>query len=105
MGARADINAGKAMTTRWRRRQMCVLVADGDRLVAIRTVSALGAFVETDVRPELGSPVALRHPEAGAIAGHVQAHHSDGLSVRFDGSEAAVAFALSTIAADMSRPA
>lgn len=105
MGARVDLHAGKAMATRWRRRQLCVLVANGERPAAIRTISASGAFIETACRPALGSVVALRHPEAGAIAGRVEAHHADGVSLRLDGSEAAMAFALSTIAADMSRPA
>lgn len=105
MGARADLICREAMTTRWRRRQMCVLVADGERPAAMRTISALGAFVETDARPELGAAVLLRHPDAGTICAHVQAHHRDGLSVRFDAGETAVAFALSAIAADMSRPA
>lgn len=104
MGARTDFIACEAMATRWRRRQMCVLVADIDRPACIRGVSARGAFVETDLRPELGSPVALRHPESGAIAARVEAHHADGLTVRFDASETAVAWAFSTICADMSRP-
>lgn len=92
------------MTTRWRRRQMCVLVADGTHPASIRTVSASNAFLETNVRPPLGVSVELQHPDAGTIQGHVDAHHADGLTLRFDGSENAVAFAMATIAADMSKP-
>lgn len=93
------------MASRWRRRQMCVLLADAAAPAALRDVSARGAFLETNARPSLGRTVELRHPEAGAIAGIVTSVAADGVSVGFDGSERAVAFALAAIAADMSRPA
>ena len=105
MGARAELSAGKAMATRWRRRQMCALVSDQISPAAIRTISASGAFLETTARPVLNSAVELRHPEAGAIAGWVDALRLDGVVLRFEDGEHSVAFALSAIAADMSKPA
>lgn len=92
------------MTTRWRRRQICVLVADPPQPAAIRSVSGLGAFLETNARPVLGARITLRHPDAGPIAAVVAGHYIDGVALGFDGGEAAVAFAMSAIAADMSRP-
>jgi hypothetical protein len=83
---------------------MCILVADSAAPAALREISAAGAFLETNARPELGSKVELRHPEAGAIQGVVQAVANDGVRLGFVRSEASVAFALAAIAADMSRP-
>lgn len=83
---------------------MCVLSFGGTHAASLRTVSASGAFLETNARPALGQSVELRHPDAGAIGGTVDALHADGIALRFDGSEVAVAFAMSAIAADMSRP-
>ena len=93
------------MASRWRRRRMCVLVGDQPSPAALRHVSARGAFLETNVRPALGCPVELHHPEAGAIAGVVRSLSPDGVSISFDCGERSVAFALAAIAADMSRPA
>ena len=92
------------MASRWRRRRMCVLIADAPAPAALREVSARGAFLETNARPALGSAVELRHPEAGAIRGIVQALASDGVRVGFTCGEHSVGFALAAIAADMSRP-
>lgn len=98
--------AGKrAMASRWRRRRMCVLVGDTPAPAALREVSATGAFLETNARPALGRTVELRHPEAGAIAGIVRSQSPDGIAIGFECGERSVAFALSAIAADMSRPA
>jgi hypothetical protein len=83
---------------------MCILVADGPAPAALRTVSASGAFLETNLRPALGDSVELRHPEAGAIAATVRALADDGIELGFARGEASVAFALAAIAADMSRP-
>ena len=91
------------MATRWRRRRMCVLVAGDPSPAALREVSARGAFVETNARPEIGSRVELRHPEAGTIEGTVCALASDGVQLSFVCSEASVAFAVAAIAADMTR--
>lgn len=96
---------GAAMASRWRRRPMCVLIADHPAPAGLRTVSASGAFLETNARPPLGSAVELHHPEAGAIAGIVRAAADDGISIAFDCGEHSVAFALAAITADMSRPA
>jgi hypothetical protein len=93
------------MASRWRRRPMCVLVADLPVPAALRTVSALGAFLETNARPAPGARVALLHPEAGTIEAEVDALALDGVSLRFACTERSVAFALAAIAADMSRPA
>jgi hypothetical protein len=93
------------MATRWRRRRMCILVAEHPAPAALREVSATGAFLETNSRPPLGSEVELRHPEAGAISGRVEAVAHDGIALRFACSEHSVAFALAAIASDMSSPA
>lgn len=84
---------------------MCVLIADLPAPAALRDVSALGAFLETNARPPLGSAIELHHPEAGAIRGVVRAAAADGIAIGFDCGEDSVAFALAAIAADMSRPA
>lgn len=105
MSARRKINGSNAMASRWRRRPMCVLIADLPVPAALRTVSATGAFLETNARPRLGSDVELHHPEAGAIAATVKALAHDGIALDFQCSEHSVAFALAAITADMSRPA
>ena len=93
------------MATRWRRRRMCVLIADHPAPAALRHVSAAGAFLETNARPALGTIVELRHPEAGTIRGLVRSLADDGVGIAFECGERSVAFALAAIAADMSRPA
>ena len=95
---------GRTMATRWRRRRMCVLHADAPAPAALRSVSATGAFLETNARPEIGRGVELSHPEAGTIAATVRALSQDGIELGFACSEASMAFALAAIAADMSRP-
>jgi hypothetical protein len=84
---------------------MCVLIADMPVPAALREISATGAFLETNSRPPLGSEVELHHPEAGAIAGIVQAVAGDGVRIVFNCSEQSVAFALAAITSDMSAPA
>jgi hypothetical protein len=105
MGAMANIESRNAMASRWRRRVMCVLIAEHPAPAALREVSAAGAFLETNARPPLGASVELHHPEAGAIVGHVRGLCDDGISIGFSCGERSVAFALAAIAADMSRPA
>ena len=105
MGVQARIERDGAMASRWRRRRMCILLAEAPAPAALREISARGAFLETNARPALGTRVELRHPEAGAIGGTVQALSDDGIRLAFDCSEASMAFALAAIAADMSRPA
>jgi hypothetical protein len=105
MAARRQFISASAMASRWRRRPMCVLIADLPLPAALRDVSATGAFLETSARPKLGTQVELHHPEAGAIRGTVQALSSDGVKILFDCTEHSVAFALAAIAADMSHPA
>lgn len=104
MGAHAQIHCHEPMASRWRRRRMCVLVADGVSPAALREVSGRGAFLETNARLPLGTTVELRHPEAGTIKGVVQAVADGGVRLGFSCSEHSVAFALAAIAADMSRP-
>ncbi|HYW15051.1 MAG TPA: hypothetical protein VE891_02715 [Allosphingosinicella sp.] len=104
MAAVGRIGSNSRMATRWRRRRMCILVAGAAAPAALRTVSASGAFLETNARPALGASVELRHPEAGAIAATVRGIGPDGVELAFHCSEASVAFALTAIAADMSRP-
>jgi hypothetical protein len=105
MAARRKFVGKVAMASRWRRRRMCVLIADLPAPAALREISAGGAFLETNARPALGAAVELYHPEAGTIAGTVRALAHDGVSLAFDCSEQSVAFALAAIASDMSRPA
>src|SRR5690348_16090817 len=105
MGSRRDIKRASTMATRWRRRSLCILVADDPVLAALRDVSGSGAFLETNARPELGREVTLHHPDAGSILGLVTALASDGVRIAFDGGEPAIAFALGAVAADMSSPA
>jgi len=105
MGAMESLNEQAAMATRWRRRRMCVLIAEHPAPAALREVSAAGAFLETNARPPLGASVELHHPEAGAIQAEVRGLADDGISIGFSCGERSVAFALAAIAADMSRPA
>lgn len=93
------------MATRWRRRRMCVLVADTPAPAALRAIDATGAIIETSLKPPLGAAVSLRHPEAGEIVGRVRAVATDGVTIGFETGAESVAFALAAIAADMSRPA
>ena len=104
MGALRDLAYRSAMASRWRRRRMCVLIADAPAPAALRTVSATGAFLETNARPPVGSRVALHHPEAGTIDAEVASLCDDGVAIDFAYDERSVAFALAAIAADMSRP-
>ena len=92
------------MASRWRRRRLCVLIAGDPAPAALRTISASGAFLETNARPALGAAVELRHPEAGAIGAIVRSLAPDGVELGFPLGETSVAFALAAIAADMSRP-
>jgi len=96
---------GSIMASRWRRRRMCVLIDESPAPAALRHVSATGAFLETNARPELGRSVELHHPDAGAIVGTVRSLAPDGVGIRFECGERSVAFALAAIAADMSQPA
>lgn len=105
MRARRIRTSEAAMASRWRRRRMCVLIDDRPAPAALRHVSATGAFLETNARPEPGRSVELHHPEAGAIFGTVLSLAADGVAISFECSERSVGFALAAIAADMSRPA
>ena len=105
MGATRSLDNQSSMASRWRRRRMCVLIADHPAPAALRDVSAAGAFLETNARPALGASVELHHPEAGAIFGEVRSLADDGIGIVFACGERSVAFALAAIAADMSRPA
>jgi hypothetical protein len=104
-GMTAGIKRKAPMASRWRRRTMCVLVADCPAPAALRDVSATGAFLETNARPALGRRVELRHPDAGTIFGTVRSLAPDGIAIGFDYGERSVGFALAAIASDMSRPA
>ena len=91
-----------AMASRWRRRRICELLADGrSRKAALLDISSSEARLDIDRPPALGSVVELRHPHAGAITGRVSAISERGIQISFDREEGAVAFALGAIAADM----
>jgi hypothetical protein len=103
MAARRDFQTRMPMASRWRRRRMCLLAGPQPAPAALRSVSASGAFLETNARPALGTQVTLAHPEAGSIIGEVSAFAEDGVALRFVEGEASVAFALAAITSDMSR--
>jgi hypothetical protein len=105
MGVAQKFDRASAMASPWRRRRVCILIADSPVPVALCRVSAAGAFLETGARPALGASVELRHPDAGVIFATVRAVERDGIAIAFDCSERAVAFALAAITADMSWPA
>ena len=100
MAACLDLPSRIPMASRWRRRRMCILFAEHPAPAALRSVSGSGAFLETNARPELGSRVTLRHPEAGSIAARVSAVSDGGIALA--GDSKAVAFALAVITMDMS---
>ncbi|HET9428422.1 MAG TPA: PilZ domain-containing protein [Allosphingosinicella sp.] len=104
MSAMRRMMGRSGMASRWRRRRMCVLIHDQPVPAALREVSATGAFLETNVRPEIGTRIELHHPEAGAIAGIVRSVAKDGIGIDFDVDIRSVGFALAAIAADMSHP-
>ena len=104
MAAVGRIGGESRMASRWRRRRMCVLIAGTPAPAALRSISASGAFLETNARPAAGDPVELRHPEAGTIEAIVRFVAPDGVELGFPLGEASVAFALAAIAADMTRP-
>lgn len=105
MAALGKIGSENRMATPWRRRRMCILNAPAPAPAALRRISAVGAFLETNARPDLGSVVELHHPDAGAISATVCGLAADGVEVGFVCGEYSVGFALAAIAADMSRPA
>jgi len=93
-----------AMASPWRRRRVCQLVlGENFESVALRHIDARGARLDTLTPPALGSTVVLRHPDAGSIQARVAEIGDDGIRVAFDRNEAAVAFALAAITADMTR--
>ena len=104
MSARRKHIGDSAMASRWRKRRMCILVADLPVPAGLRQISATGAVLDTNARPALGTKVELRHPEAGTINGVVRSISTDGIEICFSCSEYSVAFALAAITADMSHP-
>jgi hypothetical protein len=104
MGRVLEVERKAVMASRWRRRRMCVLVGERPAPAALREISARGAFLETGLRPDIGTEVELRHPEAGVIGAHIVSVADDGVAIVFAFGEKSVAFALAAIAADMSRP-
>src|SRR3546814_8812042 len=74
MAARRRFNTESGMSTRWRRRRLCVLVCERPFPASLRDVSANGAFLETNAWPDIGGRVELLSPDAGQIARAVRAH-------------------------------
>jgi hypothetical protein len=91
------------MATPWRRRRMCVLHADVPSPAALETVSGRGATIRSNAEPACGTIVRLVHPAAGEITAEVHAISETGIELNFAGDEDSVAFALSAVAADMTR--
>lgn len=91
------------MATPWRKRRLCLLVAEGPAPAALREISGKGAFLETNARPRLGANVRFVHPEAGTIDARVSALACDGIRLAFAADNRAVAFALAAIASDMTQ--
>ncbi len=93
---------GKSVSTanRWRQRRMCALVTTEVAPGCLRSVSARGAFLETNARPTLGGHATLHHPDAGAIDAIIVGHDADGVRLAFDYDADSVGFALGVIAAD-----
>lgn len=89
------------MASPWRRRRMCVLSAGRPTPAALVRISGSGAFVRSNMRPERGSTVSLRHPVSGEIEAIVAAIHEDGIELAFETGEHSIGFALGAIAADM----
>lgn len=94
----------EGMASHWRRRPLCLLVADRPYPVALREISGAAAWIETHARIAIGTSVTLKHPDAGTVAARVTACDAEGLRLSFDRSEAAIAFALAAITTDMSWP-
>ena len=85
---------------------LCILAGAADKWTGrIRRLSACGAFVETGGRPEVGTQVALAHPEVGAIVAHVSSHGRGGVALGFELTEESSAFAFAVHAHDMTRAA
>jgi hypothetical protein len=101
----AEIHRTKStsMASPWRRRRMCVLHADTPAPAALDRVSGRGAHLRSNAKPVCGAIVTLVHPAAGEIQGEVHAVTDNGIELAFAGDEAAVAFALGAITADMTR--
>jgi hypothetical protein len=93
------------MATPWRRRRMCILIADKPSPAALREISGRGATIETRARVDIGSAVSLHHPDAGTIPAKVIGLEVGAVRLAFAKGERAMAFALAAIASDMSRPA
>jgi PilZ domain len=87
---------------RYRVHSFCVLeTPDGPMGCRLKDVSGSGAFLETNGRPVLGTPVTLRHPVAGLIDGTVSRHATEGIALNFPVGRDSVTYALRVIAADM----
>ena len=93
-----------AMASRWRRRRVCELRAEGSsQMVALRDISGSGARLDTRQPLPLGTLVELRHPDAGSISARVSEIGENEIRISFNRQERAIAFALGAIAADMTR--
>jgi hypothetical protein len=103
MGAALKFPDKHRMASRWRRRRMCILIADRPSPAALRDISGRGALVETRARVEIGRAVKLHHPEAGTIGAKVIGQGDGCLHLAFAKGEQGVAFAMAAIASDMTR--
>lgn len=91
------------MASPWRKRRLCLLVAETPVPAGLREISGRGAFVETNARPPLNATVRFVHPEAGTIHARVEAVASDGIRLAFAADSHAMGFALAATVADMAQ--
>ncbi len=90
------------VVSRYRAPRACLLVAGDQHIPAnLRSVSAMGAFVETDEPFALDEILVLEHPEAGQIRTKVIRVAVDGIALGFTFGDQAATFALSAISSDM----
>ena len=103
MSQKFRLKNAKSMASPWRRRRMCVVHADSPSPAALEAVSGRGATIRSNAELAHGSTVTLVHPAAGEIVAEVHAVSETGIELSFLGDERSVAFALSAVAADMTR--
>jgi hypothetical protein len=101
VGAPQSLESRTSMATRWRRRRMCMLIADRPAPAALREVSPVAPSSKPTHAPRSARSSSCAIPDAGSITGQVRSIADDGIGIAFSFGERSVAFALAAIAADM----